>query len=164
MDNMNPNPVTIINTDVMGIIAIGINEKQNGAFVTIITAISNINDMMKFKNSDKTLPNIKICFGEVVICKMVLFPLIEFIDTPIAPLKKSKIHFADKKYTGKLSIFPPKTVENMIVNIAIINNGFNMLQNIPKTESLYFDAKFFLTISSSKKNSFLFIKFMKIPL
>lgn len=102
-------------------------------------------------------------FGEFVIFKMVLFPLIEFIDTITAPLKKSKMHLADKKYTGKLAILCPKIVENMIVNIAIINNGFKILQNIPKTESLYFAAKFFLTTSSSKKNSFLLSKFMKIP-
>ncbi len=41
--------------------------------------------------------------------------------------------------------------------IIIINNGLIMLQNMPKTDSLYFEAKFFLTISSSKKRFFLFI-------
>ena len=55
----------------------------------------------------------------------------------------------------------PNKLENMIVNKIIISNGFKTLHKIPKTEPLYFAAKFFLIISSNKKRVLLFITFIK---
>lgn len=60
-------------------------------------------------------------------------------------------------------MFLLKSVENMIVNNAIINSGLKIVQRIPKKELLYFDEKFFLIIHSNKNNSFFFIKLIKTP-
>ena len=42
---------------------------------------------MKFKNSDMTVANTKICFGASIFCKMFLFPLMAFIDKLIVAVK-----------------------------------------------------------------------------
>ena len=83
------------------------------------------------------------------------------MDVKIELLKNENKHHPDKKYIGKFSIFLLKSVENIIVNNAIINNGLNIVHKIPKTDSLYFDEKFFLTISSSRNISFFLIIFIK---
>ena len=57
--------------------------------------------------------------------------------------------------------FQDLSVENTIVNKAIINNGLKIVQRTPKTDSLYLDEKFFFTISSNKNKSFFLIKFIK---
>ena len=80
--------------------------------------------------------------------------LIEFV-------KNMNTHHAHKKYTGKFAILCLNSVEKIIVNKAIINRGLKKVQKIPKMESLYFDVKFFLTISSNKKISFFLIKLIK---
>ena len=106
-------------------------------------------------------PKTKICLGAGVLCKMFLFNLKESMEELIEFVKNMNIHHAHKKYTGKFAILCLNSVEKIIVNKAIINRGLKKVQKIPKMESLYFDVKFFLTISSNKNNSFLFNKLIK---
>ena len=92
---------------------------------------------------------------------MFLFDLNESIEEPIEVVKNMNKHQPHKKYTGKFSMFLLNNAEKIIVNNAIINRGLNIVQKIPKTESLYLDAKFFFTISSNKNISFFLSKTIK---
>ena len=83
--------------DIIGKIAMIDVNKWNGAFVTIITPIKIINVIMKLINSEITPPNVNTNFGAAVLFKILIFPFKDIIDTLVAAVKKSKIHFPDQK-------------------------------------------------------------------
>ena len=81
----------------IGIIAITDVAKWNGALVTIITPTNIINVIIKLINSEITPPTVNTNFGAAVLFKILIFPFKDIIDTLVAAVKKSKIHFPDKK-------------------------------------------------------------------
>ena len=100
IDMIKLEPVTKINKDIIGIMDKIIKEGWNGAFVTIIISINNINDMIKFRNSDIIFPITKTYFGAEVLFKIFWLDLIMFIDAPTVPAKYPNTHRPDKRYTG----------------------------------------------------------------
>ena len=89
MDNISPNPVIVINNEIIGIIERGIVSKWNGALVAIITPINIIKVIIKFKNSEITPPKTKIDLGAAVVFKIFWFLRKVFKESVVPSEKKS---------------------------------------------------------------------------
>ncbi len=92
-------PVIIITNEMIGNI-VKIIVRWNVDWVTIITPINIINVMKKLINSEIIPPSTKMCFGAGVLVNIFLFPLRDIMAILVPAVKKSKIHFPDKRYTG----------------------------------------------------------------
>jgi len=120
----------------------------NSDLVTAITTINAQNDAPKLIALETILDTTNKYLGIYTFLINAAFPIIAPIAEVVDSEKKLKASCPVNKYNGKLSTENLNRFEYTTDNTAIIHNGFNSVQNTPKTDLLY------LILISLATNSF----------